>query len=219
MNLVSLKGLCQPNRRQGLCIGRLAEQMRLDGRVVLLELQLYPALIITYAAGLSALATNRFRNLAATLKDPTYHDPYRGKDQPAIRDVNVSAVFGHSEKWIPRPEAEPESNPANNYLFDPLRPVLREYEPSDGKYEETFDIFEYLLALTYLDIVETQWAPVGRFGWRVRRPGFEATGLSRFVDNGLKLGDAWPLLRAGFFNGSVERFKEIVEAHRNLLQK
>ena len=201
------------------CIGRLAEQMRSDGRVVLLELQLYPALLVTYAAGLSALATNHFQNLAATLKDPTSHDPYRGKDQSAIRDVNVSAVFRHSEKWIPRPEVERESNPANNYLFDTLRPVLREYEPSDRKYEETFDIFEYLLALTYLDIVETQWAPVGRFGWRVRRPGFEATGLSRFVDTGLKLGDAWPLLRAGFFNGSVERFKEIVEAHRNLLQK
>jgi len=201
------------------CIERLAEQMRHDGLVALLELQLYPALLVTYAAGLSALAANRFRNLAAILKDPKYYDRYSGKDKPAIRDVNVLSVFEHSQKWVPRPEAEREYTPANNYLFDLLRPVLREYLPGDRKYEETFDIFEYLLALTYSDIVDTRWAPVGRFGWRVERPGYEATGLSGFVDNGLKLGDAWELLRAGFFDGSVERFKKIVETHQNLLQK
>lgn len=201
------------------CIERLAEQMRFDGLAVLLELQLYPALLVTYAAGLSALAANRFQNLAAILKDPKYYDRYSGKNQPAIRDVNVSSVFEHSEKWVPRPEAEHEYTPASNYIFDLLRPVLREYQPSDKKYEETFDIFEYLLTLTYSDIVETRWAPVGRFGWRGKRPGYEATVLSGFVDNGLNLGDAWQLLRAGFFNGSVERFKEIVEAHQNLLQK
>lgn len=201
------------------CIERIAEQMRHDGLSALLDLQLYPALLITYGTGLSALAANRFRNLAAILKDPKYYDRYSGKDKPTICDVNVPSVFEHSEKWVPRSEAEREYTPANNYLFDLLRPVLREYLPGDRKYEETFDIFEYLLALTYSDIVDTRWAPVGRFGWRVKRPGYEATGLSGFVDNGLKLGDAWDLLRAGFFNGSIERFKEIAKIHATLLQK
>jgi hypothetical protein len=199
------------------CIERLAEIVRFDGLAVLLDLQFYPALLVTYATGLSALAANRFQNLAAILKDPKYYNRYIGKNQPVIRDVNVSSVFGNSGRWVPRPEAEREYTPASNYIFDLLRPVLREYQPSEKKYEETFDIFEYLLALTYCDIVETKWAPVGRFGWRAKWPG--TIGISEFVVNGRNLGEAWQLLRAGFFNGSAERFSQIVEAHKDLLQE
>jgi len=35
---------------------------------------------------------------------------------------------------------------------------------------------------------------------------------------GLEQGSEWGLLKAGFFNGSIERFKEVVEIHKKLLQ-
>jgi hypothetical protein len=130
-------------------------------------------------------------------------------------------------KWVPHQNAV--NNTPNDYLFDLLRPLLRDYLPDDTKYEETFDTFEYLLvALTYLDIVSESYAPEGRFVWRytgriARSSGlveeiWDRSPLAEFVRTGLEQGSEWGLLKAGFFNGTIERFKEVVEIHKKLLQ-
>jgi len=199
-------------------IERLAEQSRHDGLVALLDLQLYPALLTVYAGGISALAAGRFRNLAAVLRDTKCIDR-SGRKRNALRELNVWSVFQHSYRLTPRPSADREYTPANNHLFDLLRPLLHDYSPSDKRYEDSFDIFEYLLALTYLDVFGDSWSPVGGFGWRVKNWGWEETAIAEFVSTGLERGAEWGLLKAGFFNGSIERFKKIAEIHTNLLQK
>jgi hypothetical protein len=129
-------------------------------------------------------------------------------------------------KWLPNRNAL--NNTPNDYLFDLLRPVLRDYLPGDTRYEETFDTFEYLLALTYLDVVSESYAPEGRFVWRYTgrtmwssglvEDNWDRSPLAEFVRTGLEQGSEWGLLKAGFFNGSIERFEEIVEIHKKLLQ-
>jgi hypothetical protein len=200
------------------CIDRLSEQPRRDGLVILLDLQLYPALLVVYAGGISALAAERFRNLAAIMRNTRCRDN-SGRKRPALRQVNVDSVFDRSSKWVSRPNAEREYTPASNYLFDLLRPVLHDYLPSETKYEETYDLFEYLSALTYVDTVDTRWPPVGRFGWRVKEDGWENSALYEFVSNGIGQGTDWRLLKAGFFNGSIERFKEVVQSHQHRLHE
>ncbi|NAS89256.1 hypothetical protein C4E24_05900 [ANME-1 cluster archaeon AG-394-G21] len=205
------------------CIEWLTQVPRRNRKNVVIQLQYYPALLLTYAAGISALAAKRFHNLAAILKDQKYRDSNEKK--PAIDGLNVWSVF-MEPKWLPNRNAL--NNTPNDYLFDLLRPVLRDYLPGDTRYEETFDTFEYLLALTYLDVVNESYAPEGRFGWRYTGRTMWSSGLvednwdrsllAEFVRTGLEQGSEWGLLKAGFFNGSIERFKKVVESHKNLLQ-
>jgi hypothetical protein len=195
----------------------------------------------------------------------------------------------------------------SNKLLDFLCPVLHDYLPNNTMFEETFDLFEYLLALIYLDFanrylfnwndilgidfdrfieflknrynignisrekikkvddstisisngenslklklnnkktaleiegcrtdklladeengklniyLDITWSPDGRFGWRFfgNRGKWEGSPIGEFVSNGLKQGSNWDLIKAGFFNGSIERFKKIVELHKKLSQ-
>lgn len=209
------------------CIEWLTQVPRHEGSVALINLQYYPALLHTYATGISALAANRFHNLAAILKEPKYHDYRYNEKKPAIKGLNVWSVFTNSTyKWAPRQDAEHEYTPANNYIFDLLRPALHDYLPDDTRYEETFNTFEYILALTYLDIVDESYSPQGRFGWcytgrtmsGLVEDDWGRSPLAEFVHTGVEQGSEWELLKAGFFNGSIERFKEVVEIHKKLLQ-
>jgi hypothetical protein len=202
------------------CIERLVQSPRRNGLTVLLDLQYYPALLLTYTSGVSALAAKRLRNLAAVLRETEYRDQVRGEKRFAIYKLQVWSMFERTYKWVPRPNAEREYTPVNNYLFDLLRPLLRDYLPDDTRYEETFDTFEYLLALIYMDLVRETWAPIGRFGWRYKyEEAWERSPLAEFARVELEKGVDSELLRAGFFGGSVDRFKEIVQTHRDWLQK
>lgn len=187
---------------------------------VWLNLRYYPALLLTYATGIAALASKRFRNLAAILREAKYTDEFRADRHHAIKRLHVWSVFeGETYKWVPRPNADREYTPANNYLFERLRPVLQNYLPNDIKYEEMFDIFEYLLAINYIDLLNSHWSPIGRFGWRYKYSLWKNSPVLDFIDTGLKLGSNWDLLQVGFFQGLAERFNDIVRQHQEWVQK
>lgn len=148
------------------CIARLMQMPREDGLHKWIYLQAYPALLVSYAAGMSALASRRFNNLAAIIREPTYRD--RNERVSVASMVNPWAIFvENSHKWVPRKDAEREYTPVSNYLVEFLRPALEQYSPGTEEYEETFDTFEYLLALNYLELgINDKWAPIGRHAWK-----------------------------------------------------
>ena len=205
------------------CIERLTQVPRRDGKVVLVKLQYYPALLLTYAAGISAIAAKRFYNLAAILKEPKYRDFYDER-KLAIAELNVESVFMKPE-WLPNRNYL--NNTRSDYLFELLHPALYDYLPGDKRYEEIFDSFEYLLALTCLDIVNEEHLLRGKF-CRYAEPrgpsgpfsddGWNRVPFSELVCPGGAQGSEWELLKVGFFNGSIERFEEIVKIHKNLLE-
>jgi NAD-dependent SIR2 family protein deacetylase len=204
------------------CIKRLAQVPRRDGKEVLVKLQYYPALLLTYAAGISAITAKRFHNLAAVLKEPEYRDFYNYK-QPAIAELNIESVFMKPE-WLPNRNAL--NNTPNDYLSELLRPALYDYLPDDTIYEETFNIFEYLIALTYLDIVTESHSPHGRFenrvtgytGTTMRCDGVVEDNWDRSPPAEFVAAQGGELLKENFFDGSIERFKEVVEIHKKLLE-
>ena len=180
-------------------------------------LQRYPALIITYAAGIAALAKKKYRNLFAVLCEPKYRDPYDRETKTALYQTNIWSVFGGSTyKWVPRPQ-ENEHTPANNHLVDLLLPILSEYIPDEEEYVQTFDLFEYLLALVYADAVRENSFLVGRYWWSWGR--MDKPPSTRFLEDGLSQGERWPLLRAGFFEGSPQRVREVVQRHDEYLKQ
>ncbi|MEN3054895.1 MAG: SIR2 family protein [Candidatus Methanosuratincola petrocarbonis] len=208
-------------------IERLISAPRHNGLTPLLALQYYPALVFTYASSISALAAKRFRNLAAILQEPKYRSQALRETMPTLKKVGELVLeFIRNKELVPRPNAANEYTPLSNYLFDLLRPLLRDYLPDDTRYEETFDTFEYLLALTYMDLVRESWSPTGRFMWRyierfegLSEETWGRSPLAEFVRVELEKGVDGELLIAGFFGGSADRFREIVQTHRDWLEK
>ncbi len=192
-------------------------------------IQKYPSLLILYALGLYALSSNNFHNLAAILRDTKIRN-VRGKTN-LVNEVNPTAIFyyGGLASLIKRPKTN-EFTPANNYLFDIIRPLLKDYIPDDNEYEEIFDKFEYLFALNYIDLnipdlvnlSDDIWAPIGRFGGKYRTVWIihpEDSLLFDYVEDIKNSGTEFGLFKAGFFNGSVERFIKIEDAFRKWFLK
>jgi len=188
----------------------------------------FPLLILTYSIGIIALERKNYKNLAALL----LYSHFKDKDEKKhiIEIINSERVFtGKWIKWLPTYQYKGTPHtPVSDYLHSYMREIVNTYLPDDKKYEEFFDIFEYLTGLIYLDVInegtsiEFHGSTIGRFAWKRGTP-FNRERLPQsigdFVENGLNQGDKWPLLKVGFFNGSVERFKKCHEAYENLLKK
>jgi hypothetical protein len=187
----------------------------------------YPLVILSYSIGIIALERKNYKNLAALLL--CFHFKDYNEKKHIIEIINSQSVFTDKWiKWLPTYQYNGiPHTPVNDYFFSDVREIIVKYLPDDKKYEEFFDIFEYLTGLIYLDItnegtsIESTGSTIGRFAWKRGTP-FKREGLPEsiesFIENGLNQGDKWTLLKAGFFNGSVDRFKECREAYESLLK-
>jgi len=188
----------------------------------------FPLLILAYSIGIISILKNNYKSLAALFLCSCFKD--NDEKKHIIEIINSQRVFaGKWIKWLPTyPDKNIPHTPVSDYLYSYMREIVKTYLPDDKKYEEFFDIFEYLTGLIYLDIInkgtsiESTGSTIGRFAWKRGTP-FNREGLpqsiERFIENGLNQGDKWPLLKAGFFNGSVERFKECCTVYENILER
>lgn len=201
------------------CLERVAKQPQYAGPLLLIDIQRYPALLLTYSSGISSFAAQRFENLAAVLLKPTFYDETDRVEKPLVQKVHPWSVFSNgSGKWVPLENADRRYTPVSDYLADQLRPALRDYLPDNRRYEETFDLFEYLMALIYLDLTGDSWSPIGSFGWRYRS-SWDRSPMYRFITEIQKEKLQHPLLQAGFFNGSCDRLLELAREHLEWLKK
>jgi hypothetical protein len=187
-------------------------------------IQKYPSLLILYALGLCALSSNNFYNLAAILRDTKLRN---GREKTnLIKEVNPTEIFYHGglEQLIKRPKPN-EFRPANEYLFDITRSLIKDYIPDNNEYDEVFDRFEYLFSLNYVDLnipdlvnlSDNIWAPIGRFGWKYRTVGTihpEDSLLFDYIEYIKNSGTDFVFFKAGFFGGQVDRFIKIEESFR-----
>ncbi len=81
--------------------------------------------------------------------------------------------MGDAEKWLPIPGGdEKRYTPASDYVQMIVRDKLKGTISSDLVFQSIFDIFEYIVTLTYADQIPKDaprfWAPTGCFVWRYR---------------------------------------------------
>jgi hypothetical protein len=199
------------------CFKRLADQSGpQSGLVLWITLRLYPALVLLYGMGLSALSRGNYRFLHSLFGLRVREDDYKPEKTVAalVHDQAVMARAQQQEALAKR------HTPLSDRMFEILRDPLREYLPSDNEYDRTFDWFEYLLCLCHCDaettrasLVEmkaanpnfTLWASVGRFGWKHNLDG--SLGIQEETE--LMKGDAYPekvaaIIRAGFFESASQ---------------
>ena len=130
-------------------------------------------------------------------------------------------------KVIEKPDAEIAFNMKNNYVpvSDHLQILFNEhfneYLPEKNQFINIFDRFEYLFALVYTDIREknnkTIWGPVGCFLWRNRDE--PENHITKIAKESSEKGDNWPLLKAGLFDGSYERFQFIQKQYNEFFRQ
>ena len=105
--------------------------------------------------------------------------------------------------------------PVSDLMFEAARPWLQEAVPDDESFEIAFDRFEFMLGVVAVDLGKRS-GPVGRFGWK--RLHYPASDVVVTVRQEIeRLGDKWPPLKAGFFEGDLERAKSSIESYERIV--
>jgi hypothetical protein len=180
-------------------VERITRYDKETGTVLDEGIRQYPAVHLTYAAGLVAIARGQFEFFKSLLLEPKSRR--HGKASPLLAAID----YGHMRSFADRIEKEKRYHtPVSEYLFSALREPLRHFIPGDTEYEEVFDRFEYLRSLVYADLryspqsEDTRWwVPLGRFCWKAHE---------HFGDSVMKLlanerdvaGIDWPPLSSTF---------------------
>ena len=173
------------------------------------SLQSYPALLLFYAGGVAAIASEKYTTLESLLIKPRLIGP--DGDRRLMDGLSAEAVIEDERLGQILAGGGASHAPVSTYLYALLRERFREFVPSDHVYDEIFDRFEYLFALIWIDEsvigARLDRVPLGRFAWKevsVLQGGASIEGkMSAEVS---QQGKDWPAFRAGLFGGSTQRF-------------
>lgn len=194
-----------------------------DGMSVYLKMRKYPALLLTYAGGLAALAAGKYGNLAALLLRAAGRQPESGREAPVAMFLNAYDVFHDNVAPALLDDDRGAETPASEYLFRTLREPLRELLPGDAQYEKLFDKFEYLWSLIWLDLDNEGLSlggskVTGRYLWRDRaRYEGQKTVLDELVGDIKGEHGVWPGLSAGLFGDSPQRLWATIKYFQGIL--
>jgi len=205
-------------------VGRSTDHLYPEsGQGIWLALRWYPIIIIAYSAGIAAVAAKKYNNLHSLFL--THTASRRSSEETtellwslgeAILELERTNAFkqlpGHERNYVPRSE----------YLFKLLQPDLDDLFFLGNEYEQAFDRFEVMLALTHADlrhqIEQDIWGPVGRFGWKYSGRGGTENSLSGIIAEAKAMSSSWPPLKAGFFGGSLERFNAVASEYEAMIK-
>ncbi len=176
------------------------------------NLQDYPALLLMYGAGISAVAANKYGNLAAVLIRATRENRSLRRDESLADLLSIEEVvdpkIAHEANNSGR-----DATPVSDYLASFLREPFRDIIPRDRTFDTCFDRFEYILTLVRLDLRAqlrsgSPWM-LGRYLWRdVKHYDSQQTELEKLYREMNAESDDWAGLRAGLFGGSLTRLQD-----------
>lgn len=200
-------------------MGRATDHLQAqDGLAVWIALRWYPIIVLTYSAGIAALAARKYDNLFSLFMTPT-SSRLSTHEQPellwsigeAIEELGQTNVFkqlpGHERNYVPRSE----------YLFKLLQPDLDNLFFLGREYEYVFDRFEVMLALAHADLRNQKekhvWGPIGRFGWKYHSRSRTENPLVDVIKEADEQGASWQPLQAGFFGKDIKRFQNVASQY------
>lgn len=197
---------------------RIANVNRGDGLIVYNNLKLYPALLMLYSTGIGAFASGNYNILKAIVSDSNITE--NGVRNHVVYKVYLHGVIAYdvANKYLFETEQK-YYTPVSEHLHIILREELKSLIPSETEYDNAFDIFEYLVALEHGHLREKErgdkefrewWGPVGMFGYKLKLPYKNRPNpINDFCSSITTAGSDAPVLKAGLFGGSIERFNEV----------
>jgi hypothetical protein len=173
----------------------------------------YTEYLLLYAGGVAAVLGGRYDILYGLLHTPTAQE-FIGRPRVPLTwalSKNSYQNLGHELRQV-RPNSL-EYTPLSNQLHDDLWPQFRSLPIGEARFEDTFDRFEYLLALVFRDLARRRgdtksWVPAGRFSsrWHYGSEEGIVPEIGREIESQQ---GAWPPLQAGFFDRDFERLNEL----------
>jgi hypothetical protein len=171
----------------------------------------FPALLTLYTIGLSAIKCKNYKlllncfQLKINENDSDYSDQFM-----IIERINsflvdpkaMNAILAHGKNY---------HTPISTYICKYLHPYFTNHIMSEKEYNDTFDVFEYILALNFLHIIGDKfginWAPVGQFQWRKGTLRTRSYMLNDMLMEADKMKSNWELLNSGMFDGKYENYE------------
>lgn len=200
-------------------IERSAIAAKAGGEVLTTWLRLYPTMVLLFSIGLAAVAREQLATVRAVLYRPLF------REFNETKPIVLNEFWGNMHDPIKQIPAYANTyTPRSEHLVEVLREPLRRYIPDDDKYADVFDRFEYLVAMTFLDLDDKDnkgygkpWAPPGRFCWKARRSSDNvvAEAERQLKDEGAN----WAPLRAGFFGGQKDRAATLQASLREFVNR
>jgi hypothetical protein len=180
---------------------------------VWVQLGRYPATLSVYAAGIAAVSEENWAALRILLRDLKVPIPHRASE-PALESLHPAHVLGYDQSnWLPGMERRQVA--WSDWVQSALQPHFSGLYPSDRRWNQAFDHFEYFFAILYLDQKETpsdqdpprsMWAPCGSFLWRTR------SGVMQDFRRQLEReGEEWGPIRTGLFRRNAEALFTLLE--------
>jgi hypothetical protein len=180
-----------------------------------LDLQLYPAALVYYSAGLALVASGRYGLLKSLTRD------FRTSAMDLNRRVGLAlprlGLQGILDKdALNRISGTRFYVPYSERVHGLLAPMVHKQLPVVSDFDHVFDFFEFLGALIVTDdrMANNDGWVCGWFGKWAFRDGYGANVRSTMKADRDRLGEEWPLFKAGIFSG-LERFDEVYERHKN----
>ena len=190
-----------------------------NGTVALLALRRYPVLLAIYAAGVAAVAGENYRGLFGVLRDTTFYE----HGQTKRRLWTELAYWGaeNRELWNRHILGRDLYFPVSQVLEHDLREPLESLTPSQLRYVENFDRFEFFASLDHF--LFTGRAMGASFLWRRQRESNDTDLLTEMRAEAAAAGAAWPPLKEGLLKGTgktnvldvLDEFRKSVEEVKN----
>ncbi|MDA2920584.1 SIR2 family protein [Desulfobacterota bacterium AH_259_B03_O07] len=194
-----------------------------EGLMWWINLRYYPALLLLYGCGISSIASEGYGTLGNLLVNPKVI--IGNEERPIVQRLIPDQVIelDHA-KLIAGGDTK---IPWSIYFYSYLREFFEGILPSDIDFQKCFDRFEYLFALVIFDFWRSQhnrmWGPGGYFlfrhSYRDDSNSIAANIFDDIAQEQLSMGENWPFLRAGVFNGSAEMFQNTKEEFDNWLRE
>lgn len=184
----------------------------ISGNNVWIALRWYPLLLLMYSLGIGSIAANNY-NIMYSFFQTTIGN----SSNPTLRIPLVfavpSGISSARDAFKSLPSRDRQFTPLSEYLFSFFQTKLHNILFMGDEYEATFDRFELLLALECAHESEKNspghvWGPIGRFGWKYIQRGVR-NPYQHLHDEASRAKESWTPIKAGYFDGSYDRFEEI----------
>ncbi len=174
----------------------------------------YPTQLLIYAAGITAVKAQKFSllNTLFNIKIASHYGDNSGKIF-LLEKINPMALeMDVSNKIINDILGTAYRIPISSWLNKKIGQYFSQIIYSQSEFNDTYDIFEYLLSLNYLNIVGPygglDWAPSGLFNWRNFRRDRDSL-FNTFFAKADQEQDNWLPIKMGMFSSSYATYLEI----------
>jgi hypothetical protein len=192
------------------------------------RVRLYPALLTVYASGITSVRKGNFNSLSAILERPrTYYFDYLTSEAAPIFDkVNIWNVLCCVHDWILEFNKNETGNmrTIHDYLLLRVQDIVRTIIPNQYNSEATFDTFEYLYGLSFVNLSAKEpsknYPLSSRLITRYQGPYFDDAGWIGFRESARKISVKIPdpvrsyfaeiapkIQGSTFFGGDLQKFE------------